>query len=562
MTTARNSRVLWSILLLIGVCLVSMPAQAQFGGGTGEPDDPYLISTDRQMNTIGTNPDDWDKHFKLMADIDLSGFTGTDFNIIGHYSDDGDNIPFTGVFDGNGHTISNFSYSTEVSESIGLFGYGGLGIEIKNLGLIDPNIDAGEGIGVGSLVGIMEFGIITDCYVQNGNVSGFAMVGGLAGFTVLHVIADCNVSATVSGFDKVGGLVGNNYGGIIENCRSVSSVMGIGSVGGLVGASDFLMEFGLVMPSLIAKSCAEGITDGLFSVGGLVGVNFDMVMDSYAAAEVFGLDCVGGLVGENYLWPDTFLPPEVSYCYSVGSVFGSDNAGGLVGNNEGGMVTDSFWDTESSGLSISDGGVGRTTSRMQRESTFTNAGWDFVDETVNGTEDIWWILEDQDYPRLNWELIEDEPNEVEPDEDEPDEDAPDEVAGPLSEAMDTNLIFDTGGDADWFSQTGTRYHDGDSAQSGDITDSEESWLQTTVSGSGRISFYWKVSSESNCDYLQFYIDGVRQDRISDSEDWHKMTYEITGSALHTLKWRYFKDSSISEGDDCGWVDKVEWVPAN
>ena len=562
MTTARNSRVLWSILLLIGVCLVSMPAQAQFGGGTGEPDDPYLISTDRQMNTIGRNPDNWDKHFMLMADIDLGGFTGTDFNIIGHYSDDGDNIPFTGVFDGNGHTISNFSYSTEVSESIGLFGYGGLGIEIKNLGLIDPNIDAGEGIGVGSLVGIMEFGIITDCYVQNGNVSGFAMVGGLAGFTVLHVIADCNVSATVSGFDKVGGLVGNNYGGIIENCRSVSSVMGIGSVGGLVGASDFLMEFGLVMPSLIAKSCAEGITDGLFSVGGLVGDNFSMVMDSYAAAEVFGLDCVGGLVGENYLWPDTFLPPEVSYCYSVGSVFGSDNVGGLVGNNEGGMVTDSFWDTESSGLSISDGGVGRTTSRMQRESTFTNAGWDFVDETVNGTEDIWWILEDQDYPRLNWELIEDEPNEVEPDEDEPDEDEPDEVAGPLSEAMDTNLIFDTGGDADWFSQTGTRYHDGDSAQSGDITDSEESWLQTTVSGSGRISFYWKVSSESNCDYLQFYIDGVRQDRISDSEDWHKMTYEITGSALHTLKWRYFKDSSISEGDDCGWVDKVEWVPAN
>ena len=76
-----------------------------------------------------------------------------------------------------------------------------------------------------------------------------------------------------------------------------------------------------------------------------------------------------------------------------------------------------------------------------------------------------------------------------------------------------------------------------------------------------MSFYWKVSSEGNCDYLEFYIDGARQDRISDSEDWHKMTYEITGSALHTLEWRYFKDGSVSEGDDCGWIDKVEWVPA-
>jgi hypothetical protein len=39
-----------------------------------------------------------------------------------------------------------------------------------------------------------------------------------------------------------------------------------------------------------------------------------------------------------------------------------------------------------------------------------------------------------------------------------------------------------------------------------------------------------------------------------------MTYKITGSALHTLKWRYTKDGSVDRGDDCGWVDKVEWVP--
>jgi hypothetical protein len=42
---------------------------------------------------------------------------------------------------------------------------------------------------------------------------------------------------------------------------------------------------------------------------------------------------------------------------------------------------------------------------MQTASTFLEAGWDFIDETANGTEDIWWIDEGNDYPRLWWELI-------------------------------------------------------------------------------------------------------------------------------------------------------------
>ena len=49
------------------------------------------------------------------------------------------------------------------------------------------------------------------------------------------------------------------------------------------------------------------------------------------------------------------------------------------------------------------GGIGKTTAEMQTASTFIEVGWDFVDETNNGTEDIWWILDGQDYPRLWWE---------------------------------------------------------------------------------------------------------------------------------------------------------------
>ena len=132
---------------------------------------------------------------------------------------------------------------------------------------------------------------------------------------------------------------------------------------------------------------------------------------------------------------------------------------------------------------------------------------------------------------------------------------------PLSDALDTSLSFTTGGNADWFGQRTTSFYDGDAAQSGDIKRERESWLQTTVSGKGTVSFFWKVSSEYLFDLLEFYIDGSLQDKISGSADWHQMTYEITDSDAHILEWRYVKDVGTDSGSDCGWVDKVMWMPA-
>jgi len=70
------------------------------------------------------------------------------------------------------------------------------------------------------------------------------------------------------------------------------------------------------------------------------------------------------------------------------------------------QVTACLWDTQTSGQSTSAGGIGKTTAEMQTASTFLDGGWDFVDEVANGTKDIWWILEGQDYPRLWWEKVE------------------------------------------------------------------------------------------------------------------------------------------------------------
>jgi len=67
------------------------------------------------------------------------------------------------------------------------------------------------------------------------------------------------------------------------------------------------------------------------------------------------------------------------------------------------------------------------------------------------------------------------------------------------------------------------------------------------------------SSEEDCGYLQFYIDDLFKDQISGNVDCRQESYTVSGSGSHTLKWRYFKNGNDSSGDDCGWVDFVQWT---
>ncbi len=127
------------LFVLVAICLFSQPAEAKYGGGTGEPNDPYLIYTAEQMNTIGTEPNDWNKHLMLMADIDLAQYTEQEFNLIGSFEQ-----PFHGIFDGNRQKIANFSYSCTRMNFVGLFRFvDGNNAEIRNLCLSNPciNID-------------------------------------------------------------------------------------------------------------------------------------------------------------------------------------------------------------------------------------------------------------------------------------------------------------------------------------------------------------------------------------------------------------------------------------
>ncbi len=116
-----------------------------------------------------------------------------------------------------------------------------------------------------------------------------------------------------------------------------------------------------------------------------------------------------------------------------------------------------------------------------------------------------------------------------------------------------NVTWTTGGDLPWFTQTTTTL-DGLAAQSGPITNDQSSYLETTVTANGNVSFNWKVVSEDGYNFLTFYINGEEQDEITGEVDWNQETYSV--SAGDVLRWEYSKDGSESLGQDAGWLDQI------
>lgn len=113
----------------------------------------------------------------------------------------------------------------------------------------------------------------------------------------------------------------------------------------------------------------------------------------------------------------------------------------------------------------------------------------------------------------------------------------------------------------WFAQV-RESHDGDmAAQSGRISHGQHSDLETTLTGPGTLSFWWKVSSEEGFDRLSFKMDTPSALRaISGETDWEQVTLPIPAGA-HQVSWVYAKDISVSVGQDAGWVDEVVFTPA-
>lgn len=126
----------------------------------------------------------------------------------------------------------------------------------------------------------------------------------------------------------------------------------------------------------------------------------------------------------------------------------------------------------------------------------------------------------------------------------------------FGDAVGMHGAWTTGGDSEW--EAGA-----DCARGGGIDHGQESWLEVPVNGTGVISFRWKSSSESYrdeiFDYATFSVDGEEVAMIGGETDWTNVTHFITGGGAHIVRWTYKKDEDGTGGEDCVWLDDVQYA---
>ncbi len=270
---------------------------------------------------------------------------------------------FTGVFDGNGYTISNlkeplFAYNSGTIKNLGIknasvdshaYSEQAFGILVdNNSGTISNcfvsssslkimEVDDGKAT-VGVLVGV-NTGIVEQCYVDEkcgilitygyhygGYSSDYSAFGGLIGKnsgTVDLCHTDVVMETWYSKKGYSGGLVGLNNGSI-KRSYSTGSVNGGEYVGGLVGSNKGMVLYAYATPTVIASGTA----------GGLIGINdcdTEIVANSYSLSSVSASGCVGGFIGKNN-------SGCIANCYSLSSMYTTEKAVDFVQDNAGEIV--------------------------------------------------------------------------------------------------------------------------------------------------------------------------------------------------------------------------------
>jgi len=405
----------WDVLISNGtVSYPSLQANPQiprpgtrtlYAAGDGTAGNPYEIENWYHLDATRENPR---ANYTLVADLDenTAGYDsvaapsangGHGFAPIG-----ADRRGFEGEFDGEGHTIADLTIDRPGEDTVGLFAIVPAGQyadgTVKNLRL--SNVDITGRTSVGGVAGFHGQAAKTIANVSvSGSVDGTEDVGGVVG-TNLGLVENLTATATVNGSTNVGGLAGSNRG-IVTESDAAGTVSGSTNVGGLVGANEL---------GTVRDSNAMGDVTGDSTVGGLLGTNNGgLVTGSYATGNVtVSGDNAGGLIGWNTDYSDwsgvhnatvtnTYATGDVSAkgqnvggllgnntvtdggqsvinnSYAVGAVSGYASLGGLVGTNNA-TVENAYWDTETTGLSDSDGGTGLTTSQLKAN---TSLAFDF-----------------------------------------------------------------------------------------------------------------------------------------------------------------------------------------
>jgi hypothetical protein len=291
-----------------------------FTGGSGTKNSPWRIETAEQLGEIRNN---LDGHYILNKDIDLSAVVN--FASIGRFEpvvegleDPKLPLAFTGVFDGNGHKISNVSISAASQAGVGLFG-----------------CVAGDN------------GVVKNLVVENVTVSGAMLVGGVIGYGATanpteHITLQGK--NTITGNSMVGGIVGGGFSDI-KNCTATANVFMTGSPAQRIG----ILAGGMETCSIISCTATITVTGADCSmIGGLIGhagihddSNPTVINGCIANAVITAptsAERIGGIVGSGFYvnaYKDYFPTPgifEIKNSSSSGSI---TSTGALIGTIAG-----------------------------------------------------------------------------------------------------------------------------------------------------------------------------------------------------------------------------------
>ena len=266
----------------------------------------------------------------LAANLDL---TNTEWTPVGK---DYDN-PYTGTFDGGGHTLTELTVDQSGANYIGLFGAIGEGGTVKNLKLTSVTIKGYNWVGA---VAGSNSGIIENCSAAGEITGSSGEVGGIAGVNG-GIITNCSAASSVTGDRTVGGITGYQFNGTTTGCSATAEITGSGDcVGGIIGYQ---------IDGTTADCHSSATVKGRYKVGGVIG----QIETENKKAVLIACSSTGDVTSTSntsYSWAGGVMGAasrnsSIIACYSTGKVTGSGFTGGVEGGNSG-SITACYWSGE------------------------------------------------------------------------------------------------------------------------------------------------------------------------------------------------------------------------
>lgn len=294
---------------------------SEFSSGNGSESSPYRITTADELAFLAEAVNNGNTftgvYFELDADIFLNDTAESNWKEnakkwipIGAFD-----TAFSGIFNGNGHTVSGL-YITCYDSYVGLFGKA-IEAKITNLGVINSFVQGSSS--VGAIVGEDENCYFEACY-SDCEIHGEFNLGGISGTSICSTFKKCYNLGNISGNKIVGGISGNAMEApLFEHCYNVGELtVSSEIVGGIVGN---------LGRGSTTSSYNAGSINGNKYIGGIVGFSGGCsITDCYNIGAIKGEDSVGGIFGH--------ATATMSTCYNSGEVNSTTNGGSI-----GGVIT-------------------------------------------------------------------------------------------------------------------------------------------------------------------------------------------------------------------------------